>query len=44
MHKADVISIPDTIAGAVRLAESLIWALALAGGFMVAMLALDLAG
>ena len=34
----------DTISGAVRLAESLIWALALAGGFMVAMLALDLAG
>ena len=27
----------DTISGAVRLAESLIWAAALAGGFMVAM-------
>ena len=34
--------IGDTISGVVRLAESLIWALALAGGFMVAMLALDL--
>ena len=38
------ILVGDTISGAVRLAESLIWALALAGGFMVAMLALDLAG
>ena len=27
----------DTISGAVRLAESLIWAAALAGGFMVAL-------
>ena len=32
----------DTISGAVRLIESLIWALALAGGFMVAMMAMDL--
>lgn len=32
----------DTISGAVRLTESLIWALALAGGFMVAMLAMNL--
>ncbi len=34
----------DTISGVVRLAESLIWAAALAGGFMVAMLALTMAG
>lgn len=32
----------DTISGVVRLAESLIWAFALAGGFMVAILAVDL--
>lgn len=32
----------DTISGVVRLAESLIWAVALAGGMMVAMLALQL--
>jgi Uncharacterized conserved protein len=36
--------IGDTISGVVRLAESLIWALALANGFMVAMLAMDLVG
>ena len=33
----------NTISGAVRLLESLIWAAALAGGFMTAMLILDLA-
>ena len=32
----------DTISGVVRLAESLIWAGALAGGFMLSMLALQL--
>ena len=32
--------IGDTISGVVRLAESLIWAVALAGGFMVAMMTL----
>ena len=32
----------DTISGVVRLAETLIWAGALAGGFMVSMLALEL--
>ena len=32
----------DTISGAVRLIECLTWALALAGGFMMAMMALDL--
>ncbi|MCR5089968.1 MAG: threonine/serine exporter family protein [Oscillospiraceae bacterium] len=32
----------DTISGVVRLAESLIWAAALAGGFMVSFLILDL--
>ena len=31
----------DTISGVVRLAETLIWAGALAGGFMVSMLALS---
>ncbi len=34
----------DTISGVVRLAESIIWAIALAGGFMVAMLLLQTAG
>ena len=32
----------DTISGVVRLAESLIWAAALAGGFMTAMLIVEL--
>ena len=36
--------IGDTVSGVVRLAESLIWAIALAGGFMVAMLLLQRLG
>ncbi len=32
----------DTISGVIRLAESLIWAAALAGGFMVAMMAINI--
>lgn len=38
------ILVGDTISGTVRLAESLIWALALAGGFMVAMLVMSQVG
>ena len=32
----------NTISGAVRLLESMIWAIALAGGFMTAMLIVEL--